>query len=469
MSRIFAIFRKDARHLWPHIAIFFLLLALSALLDPTYTDRGTSAYGLLSSLLPLASWALVISVIHEEKLPGDRQYWLTRPLGWKHLLAAKILFIAAFINLPLLLSHVAVLAAMGIPLPAHFATLLWRQVFFSAFYLLPVAALAAITRSFGQVILTALLVFLPVAFGQGFLLSRFRLATGGFDWMLTIAIAIVLACGVAAILLIQYSSRRTGLARIAAGVSVLASLAVTLAFFQQHAAPPAPKNGAARITLDTDRRQSNPPHANAKNTVVLDLPVRVDGIPTDAQLMNRQVALWLQGPGIHSRMIYAETGLHNVAMGRGWQILILDRGIFEAARNVPVNLSGSLDLTVFGNMQALPLPKQHDVVVPRLGVCSPATEHRGAVSVVCYSPFPRASLYLGTPGGGANWIVPQGFVAPPIPSDTGFEILTRFSSQLPISSGQEMANAQLIAAHPLGRLHLPFEFHGIRLADYGQP
>ena len=29
-----------------------------------------------------AQWFLVVSLIHEEAVPGDRQYWLTRPIAW---------------------------------------------------------------------------------------------------------------------------------------------------------------------------------------------------------------------------------------------------------------------------------------------------------------------------------------------------------------------------------------------------
>src|SRR5215510_13691011 len=115
MHRIFAIFRKDIRHLWPQVLLLLLLMAVAAILDPTYGPTRTAYYELLPSLvLPLACWLVIVSVIHEEKLPGDRQYWLTRPYCWKELLAAKILFIAAFVNFPLLICHAAVFTAVRI-------------------------------------------------------------------------------------------------------------------------------------------------------------------------------------------------------------------------------------------------------------------------------------------------------------------------------------------------------------------
>ena len=100
-----------------------------------------------------------------------------------------------------------------------------------------------------------------------------------------------------------------------------------------------------------------------------------------------------------------------------------------------------------------------------LGVCSSAVDSANWTSIVCYSPFPRASLYLGTPGGGANWIVPQGFVGAPIPTEAGFQILMKFSSQLPFA-WKDISGARLMTSRPMGRLHLPFLFRDIRLADY---
>src|ERR1035438_7151012 len=137
MTRILQIFRKDIRHLWPQAAASLILMALAAILDPTYINgrQKSLSYSLLVGFaLPLACWNLIIAAIHEEKLPGDRQYWLTRPYFWKELLTAKALFVLVFINLPLLVWHFGAFAAVGIPLGEHLPALLWRQLFFSAFY-----------------------------------------------------------------------------------------------------------------------------------------------------------------------------------------------------------------------------------------------------------------------------------------------------------------------------------------------
>jgi hypothetical protein len=452
MSRILAIFRKDARHLWPHIAVFFVLMLLGALLDPTYTRTGSADYSLFSSLLPLACWSLLVALIHEEKLPGDRQYWLTRPISWKELLAAKALFIAAFINLPLLICHLAVWSAVGVPALAHLPALLWKQVFFTAFYILPVAALAAITRNLGQVILTALIILLPTALFAGFLVERFRGSWGGREWLMMAGMAAVLYCGIAGVLLVEYSRRRTTLARILVGAVALMIVAV---FYS-----PVARSSNSGVQLSLDPRSAPPqrPHSNGWNMVGLEIPVRLDGLTSDAQLLKNSLTFEIDSSSGTWRPRIAEGGLHD-----GWLNIQVSKPIFLAMQSRPVDLSGALEYTVFGEPQTLPPPGDRPTPVPRIGACSRAVDPSGAMSIICYSPFPHASLYLGTPGGGANWIVPMGYVGASVPTAAGFQPLTRFSTQLPFTA---IGEARLVAGRPLARLDIRFEFRAIRLADF---
>ena len=45
---------------------------------------------------------LGVSVVQQERVPGDRQYWLTRPYDWRCLLAAKNAFLLIFLAPPLI-------------------------------------------------------------------------------------------------------------------------------------------------------------------------------------------------------------------------------------------------------------------------------------------------------------------------------------------------------------------------------
>jgi hypothetical protein len=249
---------------------------------------------------------------------------------------------------------------------------------------------------------------------------------------------------------IQYSRRRTSVARIVAAGATIAVWGVTFIPARGTA-----RSGAVRISLDSRRGRPTQFQPNGQNTIALEFPVRVDGIPAGAEVVKNRLALRLED------LTYTEGGLHETSNGEGWLSAAIPRSVFVALQNKAVNLSGSFDFTLFAESQALAVPRERDVVVPRLGVC-----WRAESSIVCLTPFARVSLYLGKPGRGANWIVPQGFVGQPVPTAAGFEPLTRFSTQLPITSWEEIGDAQLIAGRPLGRLSVPFEFRGVRLGEF---
>ena len=89
MREILHIFRKDTRRLRYEIAVVLALVALFAWTEPRTssawdenTRRINVLSGMLKLLLPLAWWYLIVAVIHQEALAGDRQYWLTRPIRW---------------------------------------------------------------------------------------------------------------------------------------------------------------------------------------------------------------------------------------------------------------------------------------------------------------------------------------------------------------------------------------------------
>src|SRR5208283_6127454 len=100
MRHALAIFRKDVRHLWPAIAI---VLAIELLLGWASFSPRAGLAGLRQgpdSIAALGWWYLIVSVIQQEAVPGNRQYWLTRPFSRWDLLAAKLMFILVFLCLP---------------------------------------------------------------------------------------------------------------------------------------------------------------------------------------------------------------------------------------------------------------------------------------------------------------------------------------------------------------------------------
>ena len=134
MKQVLHIFAKDARHHWGEIFLCLVITAAFAWIYPSQWLGATTIwsgrhYGqyessyspyiveilarVLMGLVPVSWWLLITNLVHDERLVGDRQFWLTRPYEWKKLLAAKLLFLLAFLCLPLLFAQSYLLAVAG--------------------------------------------------------------------------------------------------------------------------------------------------------------------------------------------------------------------------------------------------------------------------------------------------------------------------------------------------------------------
>src|ERR1035438_1019868 len=139
MKQVLHIFAKDVRHLWGEGLRSLVITAAFAWIYPTHWlvaatfwagrhSQYASSYSpysveilarILMGLVPVSWWLLISNLVHSEKLVGDRQFWLTRPYEWKKLLAAKLLFVAAYLYLPFLLMQCILLARAGFRSEEH--------------------------------------------------------------------------------------------------------------------------------------------------------------------------------------------------------------------------------------------------------------------------------------------------------------------------------------------------------------
>jgi hypothetical protein len=145
MKLIIHIFLKDVRHLWREITVSLALpIAYGHSLPDSWLHPGPRGYSAIAGgfgFLNLESWArilvilvplawlfTVVRAIQSESLVGDRQFWITRPCDWRQLLSAKVLFILVFVNLPMLILDLFLLARTGF-VPGHYlAGLFWMQL-----------------------------------------------------------------------------------------------------------------------------------------------------------------------------------------------------------------------------------------------------------------------------------------------------------------------------------------------------
>jgi hypothetical protein len=171
----------------------------------------------LRTLQVLACVVLITLLIQQERLVGHRQYWLTRPFGWKELLGAKALFLITMVNVPIVIYHCAQLTVAGINTMYWFSELCWRQELFTAFLILPSAAVAAVASNLGQAILSSIGTFLTLAAVADIVRDKGLWLWLIFDevhhWGAPLAPVLVVAAAATGVILLQYSSRQEVLAR----------------------------------------------------------------------------------------------------------------------------------------------------------------------------------------------------------------------------------------------------------------
>lgn len=391
------IFRKDVRHLRFEIAGILLLLIV-LVLTGVQTWEGLQARGgpesngegPLGVLLPVA-WSLLIArAIQTEALPGDRHFWLTRPYSRTGLLLSKALLIIAFINLPLLVAQAAIISLDGLPVLPNFGGLLWNQVLISILLLLPVAAIAALTRNLAQflpvVVLSAALLAGPVAEHN---------PMGDLEWIRS-SLGIFIACAIGVLVLWrQYRLRRSAntaflaLGSTVVGMIVYLAFPHSLAFAIQSRVMGSP-DGQFALRLDqTGPRMKDTKDANRYQQMVA-LPIAVTGAdPRDLRVDSSKITFkTLSGITRHSsaRVSRVEQRLVNTAS--------VDRTFFDAAKDSPVTVQAEFYLTQFGNSRSVDVPLDGTpVYVAGPGQCGVVASYDRR-TFVCRSAFQTPRRFI---------------------------------------------------------------------------
>lgn len=475
MKRILTIFRKDVRHLRPQALMFWAVLGVVAIDQfPSNWSSGSFLGQLLPALQPLACWLLVVNAIHGEKLIGHDQYWLTRPHSWKHLMAAKGLVLVALVNLPLLVCHVATLAALGIPPLPWLPALLWRQVFFTIYFVLPVAAVAAVTRNLGQVLLAGIL--LLVTFGAGSSMSLLirggSVDWGGLGWIRHCGTALVVVAGTAVALALQYSRRRTAFSRaILAGTVVLTVLVMTTprwggAFaIQKLFSRERIGDAAVRISFDESRTGTQPARletaSNDRAGVWLEIPMRVEDVPPGAAVGTGWTSVSLRSArGTWRSGWLTFHALHDLTVGEAWLTVYVDPDFYTASADAAVELDATANLTLSRHVRTTPV-KLGPTPVPEIGICAWSTYR-------CYSPFQRVSIgrARGSPA------IPQETspVGPyaPFPTSAGFRPLEPISL-MSWPTTDEDGTISLVIHRPVAYVQRNFQVRGLRMSQFKFP
>jgi hypothetical protein len=406
LSQTFHIFRKDARHHWPEI-----LLCQAALVVYCWHEVGTwsestgphlvygvaTFYGVarfIYYLLPLAWGFLIFRVVQSESLAGDRQFWVTRPYEWKALLAAKILFVLAFITLPLLIAGSALLLMAGFSPAPHILGLLWMQLLLMHLPLMPLFALAAISRNLATGLIVLLAVGLYVA-GMSALGSFFYGSTfpsHELDWLQ----GVIGAVAVLIVIALQYTGRKTLQSRLwLAGGAAAMLVAILASHYLVHGedrypSPPTGRQPVFKAEFDPVKlAPAKGPADQAGHGVVI--PMIFSGVPRGSLASPVSFQLSVEAPdGFRWKSKWLG---HYGLWGPGdnhWQpVFPMDQEIYQRLRSVPVKAHVLIALQVFSDRP----PRQMaagdgEFVIPNVGRCRIGQYPDSSGSVIrCHSPL----------------------------------------------------------------------------------
>jgi hypothetical protein len=471
MRQALHIFKKDVRHLWIEIAVTLLVAAAFTftaarralwLADPAVNRNVASM--LLTFLLPLAWWILIARLVHAETLPGDRQFWTTRPYAWKSLMAAKSLFLAAFVNIPLLVAQVVILRAYGFHPAAEIPGLLWSQVLVTAVLVLPVAALASLTTGFVQLLSTGSVLCLAlVAWNIGAPFYRLDVGWRALEWVRSYYDIGILALAALAILVWQYARRRTAAARwLAVAAAVLVALGNgllpwTAAFALQSRLSTQPIDPALlRIDFDSARQWAARALIERGDRAWVEIPIQLTGIPAGRSARYDGVIMAIEASD--GSMWPADRQPWSHVTSRD-QVLSLqatvDSGFYRKVKDQQVKFRGTLYLTLYGHQRVTVVPfSAPPMAVPGRGLCAASPgAGRKSYYLICNSAF----------------LDPQGPATySPFPADLALDPV---NSHLSYTASNYYPFAPFTAAtvettEPLAHLHRDFDIGGLRLSDF---
>lgn len=409
-NQILHIFKNDVRHFWREIVLMLAIVVAYGWRTSTHSQESGFFFAdvgfsfsseILSLLVPVSFVFLILRAVYAECPVGDRQFWVTRPYDWRQLLAAKLLFVASFVNLPLFVLQVFLLWRAGFWPPRYIWGLLLLQFSWTVFVFLPVGMLAVVTASIGQFVL-ALLGALLYLIAFGVLVSKIpNLGVDGAAGIPGALSYISVYAAFAVVVLWQYARRWTVRSRI-----VLLSLGAAVPIFfaitpyrtiiaRLYRAPAAGQVLPARLAFDPAKPASLKGGYPEKNKVHINLPLLVSGIAEGSMVAEGGRMESIQAPGGLRWESKWEHGNGMLLAGRphNSETITIDKDFYERVKSVPVKVHITFALV-------LARAKELDHVVasaalfavPGDGRCSFSPLARG--EAVCFFPLKSRFMLL---------------------------------------------------------------------------
>jgi hypothetical protein len=352
MMQALHIFRKDVRHLWPEFGVYVLLLVAYAFAAPQVRPGAGSpdplvqvSVRLLTYLIAIAFFVLIVRLVHEERLVGVEQFWITRPYRWTSLLIAKVLFIVVCVVLPFIAMQWWLLSQAGLGMLASPAGMTRSLLMLCLIVWLPFTLIAAITSTLSEasmVLIGVLVVWVSL------LLSLFRGEGKTMSPPFSVEVlAVLFAMMLGGVLIYQYARRRTSRSRIALAVIMALFVLLLYGFADAHFGSPVRAMIRSQYPVSSESSLhlvympgSVPYEDRAEDThvprgfVEIKLPVRLEGLPVDYKLHNTNVSFTVDVQGF--RYI---SPWQSAMVGDGVLSFVMPQKVFERAATGASHLS----------------------------------------------------------------------------------------------------------------------------------
>ena len=458
MKQALHIFKKDVRYLWWEIALSFLLLAMFV---NTQLHRGIlrENYAAIMSYLLLAFWAFLSArLIQAEAIPGDRQFWITRPYAWRSLLGAKLLFMVVVVGIPLLVADAVVLGLEGFSVASYSAALVWSLILITASTLMAFLAFATLTRGLTEWLLAGIVI---VVMDYGIAAIANERVWAGVEWMRECGYVGIMSVVALVVLLRQYQRRGVVVSIVVMAAGLLGSaLFVNYSHsawaLELEARFSKPKIDLSALQIGVrpvpHTEQHHPP--GRQQVVLLAIPLDVSGLGEGLDFISDEVGISIKNEG--GEIWSAGERRANEAnylqhLPAGYRLLLqVGRSAFERANGRPVNLSMTLYLTMLRDGASRVVRAGAGAVdVPGAGRCQEYAEDANSW-IVCESPLrtPPNVLVVGFPGERRDRFL-RGTSYSPFPADVDSSIipLGRYSHSGPRDSTSATVTSLEPVAH----------------------
>jgi hypothetical protein len=442
----------------------------------------SSEVSILPGLLILAWCWLIALVVYTDAIPGDRQFWLTRPYDRRSLWGAKTLFVLAFVNLPIFIAQAVILRVDGLPILPNLPGLLWDHVLITAIITMPVMALAALTRRMthfvslfvvGGLVAAGLAplfmqiyakAFLPSS--SGWYLEGSRL--GALNWVEDAVGIVAIAAFAVAVLFLQFMRRKTSASRFVAAAGAIVGIAAF--WFVPWSPVFAVQSQLAQSQGDSVRAElTRPQHSTSPAYGVTDrlnLHFHVAGVPAGTFVACEAATVTVETPSAaiwRSGVIWLNSRIAQTSDGCQVEALV-DNAFFNDNRNRQAHVRSTLYLTVFGDERTASMRLGAEpAAIPDVGICRAMPLADGAPAILCRAAFRwPPGLVWSRDAAGRGDVFTETMSYSPFPSDLRVSPVDSFWARaFPNQSGE----VTIVSQKPIAHVRTDADLSNVLLGD----